>query len=97
MPDAAETLTTVVWTYSAVVDLEDIRRYIGTFNPHAAQRLAARLIAVGKGLVTFPDRGRPVPDTGLREATVVYPYIIRYRVDRDRVVILRVRYGMRRP
>jgi toxin ParE1/3/4 len=90
-------LTTVVWTYSALVDLEDIRRYIGTFNPPAAQRLAARLIAVGNGLVTFPDRGRPVPDTDLREATVVHPYIIRYRVDGDQVLILRVRHGMRRP
>ncbi len=93
-------MTSVVWTVSALADLEDIRRYIGTFNPHAAQRIAARLIAAGNSLVDFPDRGRPVPDTDLREATVVYPYIIRYirhRVDGDRVVILRVRHGMRRP
>jgi len=90
-------LRSVVWTLSALADLADIRRYIGTFNPHAAQRIAARLIAVGNGLVNFPDRGRPVPDTDLREATVVYPYIIRYRVDGDRVLILRVRHGMRRP
>jgi plasmid stabilization system protein ParE len=90
-------LTTVVWTLSALTDVADIRRYIATFNPHAAQRLAARLIATGNSLVTFPDRGRPVPDTDLREATVVYPYIIRYRVDGDRVLILRVRHGMRRP
>jgi plasmid stabilization system protein ParE len=52
---------------------------------------------VGNGLLNFPDRGRPVPDTDLREATVVYPYIIRYRVDGDRVLILRVGHGMRRP
>lgn len=90
-------MTTVVWTFSALVDLEDIRRYIGRFNPLAAQRLAARLIAAGNGLVNFPDRGRPVPGTDLREATVGYPYIIRYRVDGDRVLILRVRHGMRRP
>ena len=90
-------MRSVVWTLSALADLADIRRYIGTFNPHAAQRIAARLIAVGNGLVNFPDRGRPVPDTDLREATVVYPYIIRYRVDGDRVLILRVRHGMRRP
>jgi toxin ParE1/3/4 len=90
-------LTTVVWTFSALADVADIRRYIGTFNPPAAQRIAARLIAVGNALVNFPDRGRPVPGTDLREATVVYPYIIRYRVDGDRVLILRVRHGMRRP
>jgi toxin ParE1/3/4 len=90
-------LTSVVWTLSAVVDLQDIRRYIDTFNPDAARRIAARLIAVGNGLVNFPDRGRPVPGTDLREATVVYPYIIRYRVDGDRILILRVRHGARRP
>jgi toxin ParE1/3/4 len=90
-------LTRVVWTVSALTDIEDIRRYIGRFNPRAAQRMAARLVAVGNGLVNFPDRGRPVPGTDLREATVVYPYIIRYRVDGDRVLILRVRHGMRRP
>jgi len=90
-------LRSVVWTLSALADLADIRRYIAAFNPDAAQRIAARLIAVGNGLVNFPERGRPVPDTDLREATVVYPYIIRYRVDGDRVLILRVRHGMRRP
>jgi len=90
-------LRSVVWTLSALADLADIRRYIAAFNPDAAQRTAARLIAVGNGLVNFPERGRPVSDTDLREATVVYPYIIRYRVDGDRVLILRVRHGMRRP
>jgi plasmid stabilization system protein ParE len=29
----------------------------------------------------------------LREMTTVWPYILRYRVDQDRVVILRVRHG----
>jgi plasmid stabilization system protein ParE len=46
-------LTAVVWTFSALTDVEDIRRYLGTFNPHAAQRIAARLIAVGNSLANF--------------------------------------------
>ena len=55
------------------------------------------LIAAADGLEVSPRRGRLVHDN-LRELTVVYPYIIRYRVDmeNDRVVILRVRHGMRR-
>jgi len=64
-------LTTVVWTFAAVADLEEIRRYIGAFNPHAAKNTAGRLIAAGNGLANFPDRGRPVSDTELRELTVV--------------------------
>ena len=31
----------------------------------------------------------------LRETTIAYPYIIRYRVERERIVILRVRRGAR--
>lgn len=37
-----------------------------------------------------------VHDARLRETTLARPYIIRYRVDPDRVVILRVRHGARR-
>ena len=90
-------MTTVVWTLAALVDLKDIRRYIGAFNPQAAQRIAARLISVSSSLVDLPDRGRPVLGTDLREVTVVPPYIIRYRVAGDLVLILRVRHGRRRP
>ena len=89
-------MTTVVWTFAAVADLEEIRRYIGAFNPRSAQDTADRLIAAGNGLANFPNRGRPVSGTDLRELTVVSPYVIRYRVAGDHVLILRVRHGMRR-
>ncbi len=59
--------------------------------------MARALLAAGDSLASFPDRGRPVAGTGLREWTLVYPYIIRYRVAADHVRILRVRHGARRP
>jgi toxin ParE1/3/4 len=37
-----------------------------------------------------------VPGTQLREITLPYPYIIRYRITADHVRILRVRHGARR-
>jgi plasmid stabilization system protein ParE len=55
-----------------------------------------QLDAVGDSLERFPQRGRPVRGTNLREWTLVYPYIIRYRIAGDDVRILRVRHGMRR-
>lgn len=94
---AEETLTAVIWSLAAIVDLQDIRGYIGAFNPAAAQNTAGRLISAGNSLVDFPARGRPVPGTDLRELVVVYPYIIRYRIAGDDVLILRVRHGRRRP
>lgn len=96
MPRAKTPLTQVVWTFSALADLEGIRRYIGNFNASAARDMSDRIIDAGNRLAAFPYRGRQVPGTQLRETTIVRPYIIRYRVDRDRVLILRVRHGARR-
>ena len=90
-------MTTVLWTFSAIADLEDIRSYIDAFNPSAAQSTASRLITAGDSLANFPGRGRAVRGTDLRELIVIHPYIIRYRVEDDRVLILRVRHGRRRP
>jgi toxin ParE1/3/4 len=90
-------LTPVVWTFSALADVDGIRRYIGNFNPYAARDMAERIIEVGDSLATFPYRGRQVPGTRLRETVLARPYIIRYRVEPDRVLILRVRHSARRP
>ena len=90
-------MTPVVWTFSALADLEGIRRYIGHFNPYAARDIADRIIEAGNSLATFPYRGRQVPGRQLRESAIARPYITRYRVDADRVVILRVQHGARRP
>ena len=59
--------------------------------------MAEALLAAGDSLVNYPFRGRPVPGTFLRELVTVSPYIIRYRIDGDEVVILRVRHSARRP
>ncbi len=90
-------MTPVVWTFSALADLEGIRRYIGNFNPHAAREMAERIIDAGNSLAMFPYRGRQVTGTRLHEVTLVRPYIIRYRIDPGQVVILRIRHGARRP
>ncbi len=85
----------VVWTRSALRDLQGIRAYIGQFNPTAAQQTATRLQAAGNNLAEMADRGR---STGrYREITVLRPYVLRYRLAGNQVVILRVRHGKRRP
>lgn len=57
--------------------------------------MALRILEAADNLTRFPYRGRAVPQTQVRETTIAYPYIIRYRVERERVVILRVRHGAR--
>jgi plasmid stabilization system protein ParE len=58
--------------------------------------MALRLIAAGDALANHPQRGRSVGG-GRRELVTVPPYLICYRVTDDRVEILTVRHGARRP
>jgi toxin ParE1/3/4 len=89
-------LAEVIWTDTAVADLDRIAAYLSQFNPSAAQRMARALLDATDALAELSDRGRPSADR-TRELVVVWPYVIRYRVAGDTVFILRVRHGARRP
>lgn len=84
----------IVWTEEATSHLEAILAYVSAFNPGAAIRLGERLIAVADSLAEFSERGRDAGE-GRREMTGVWPYILRYRVEGDTVIILRIRHGAR--
>ncbi|MBQ1498417.1 MAG: type II toxin-antitoxin system RelE/ParE family toxin [Sphingomonas sp.] len=84
----------IVWTEEAISHLEAILAYVSAFNPGAASRLGERLIAVADGLAEFSERGRDAGE-GRREMTSVWPYILRYRVEGNTVIILRIRHGAR--
>ncbi len=86
----------VVWTAEARTSLAGVSAYVEQFNPLAAQRLATKIVAAADSLADHPERGRRIR-TGVRELTIVYPYLIRYEVRDDAVMILRVRHGARRP
>jgi toxin ParE1/3/4 len=65
----------VVWSPSALRDIDHAYRYVARFNRRAAEDLAQELVDAGDSLENFPQRGRPVPGTNLREWTLVYPCI----------------------
>ena len=88
-------MLSIVWTEEAVEHLEAIVTYVSVYDPAAADRLAQRLIELADSLAEFPDRGRNAGE-GRREMTVVWPYILRYRVEGETVLILRIRHGARR-
>jgi addiction module RelE/StbE family toxin len=85
-------LREIVWTDEAIAHLEAIVAYIAAFNPAAADRLGRRLIEAADSLTEFSDRGREAMG-GTREMTIVWPYVLRYRVEAERVFILRIRHG----
>ena len=89
---AASHVRRIVWTALAVDDLISIRTYIDQFNPSAAAHIAERLVTAADSLEEFADRGRATTERH-RELLAIWPYIIRYRIEPERVVILRIRHG----
>jgi addiction module RelE/StbE family toxin len=87
----------VIWSPSALREVIRIYDYLTDFNPKAAAEVFTALVEAGNNLRDFPHRGRPVRNSDKREIVTSYPYIIRYRVNRDGIRILRVRHTARRP
>lgn len=78
---------------SAVNDLEQIRAwYLKLEAPEVGERLLQEVIAAVERLASFPESGRVVPEFGLpRLREVIHPpFRIVYRLDKDRVRIVRV-------
>ena len=89
-------LRTIIWSARARRDLEAIHDYIDERAPLAAQRFTLRLVNAADSLAEMPERGR-LARRGLRELTVIYPYIIRYQVLSAAIRIVRIKHGAQRP
>ena len=86
----------VIWSDRAAQELLDIVIYLRARDIDAARSIGVGLYELGQSLSDFPNRGRPASG-GTRELVSVPPYILRYRVDDDRALILRIRHGRRKP
>jgi len=84
----------IIWSAEALANFRSIYGYVSAFNAPAAARLARRLQMAADSLAEHPDRGR-LGARGLRELAVIHPYLIRYRIQDDAVIILRIRHGAR--
>jgi len=83
---------------SAVVDLENVRRWcLEQGVPEVGERVLREIVAAVEVLADSPESGRVVPEFGvatLREV-IHSPFRIVYRVDAERVRIVRVWRGER--
>lgn len=85
----------VAYAAAALRDLRRIRDYIGKESPAAASRIAIQLVAACDSLEHLPERGRPGLRTGTREITLIWPYVIVYRITPGSLEILRIWHGAR--
>jgi addiction module RelE/StbE family toxin len=81
----------------ALDDLEEIVLYIAQDIVAAALRMHDRIIEKANDLITFPKRGRLIPDQKMSAAGFrmlgIKPYIAFYRVIESNVFIYRVLHG----
>lgn len=87
----------IVWSPLALARLQEIRAYVALDKPDAAARLATRIVAVVEALRTHPRLGRAGTEPGIRELVIGgTPYIVRYRVRGQRVIITTIWHGAQR-
>jgi addiction module RelE/StbE family toxin len=85
------------WTHLAVDDLNLAYEYAATENPSAAQVVIARIESAVNVLRSHPEIGRSGRVEGTRELVISgTPFIVAYRIARNRVEILAVIHGARR-
>src|SRR5712691_5571217 len=87
----------IIWSDSAVADLEDVCFYIAQDDPESARQVARGILAHVDILATFPFIGPTYPrgSRGTLRLIVFRSYRIFYDVNEDResVEILHIWYG----
>lgn len=85
---------TVLWTHTALADVQAIREHIAQDRPKAAERVFSRILRTANLLAEFPLIGRSGEQADTRDLVVSgSPYLLVYRVRAGVVEILRVIHG----
>jgi len=84
----------VVWSRRAIRHLVELRQYIAKNSERSAALVAERILKAVELLQDHPGIGRPGRVVGTRELVVPgTPYLIPYRVRRDRLELIAVFHG----
>ena len=86
----------ISYTQEAIADLERLRSFIEPKNLFAARRISSELLDGIGNLHAFPKMGLPVaraPDPDTIRDLFIGQYTLRYLLDKDHVVILRIWHG----
>jgi plasmid stabilization system protein ParE len=89
----------LLFSAEADADLQQIADwYIFKASAETAERVVANLIVTAQRALHFPESGRRTRTADEREF-IAAPYVIRYRIFHDRIVVLWIRHGAqeRRP
>ena len=82
----------IIWTHTALNDLDDIAGYIAVSNPEATTKLVNNIFDKVTRLELFPESGRIVEEVremGYREV-IANPCRVIYKIETETVFILHV-------
>lgn len=87
----------LIFAEAALDDISRLHRFLAPKSSKTAAEAIGAIRRATGAIADTPLAGRPVPtlDPGFREWLVPFGaagYVLRYRVDPDRVVILRIRH-----
>lgn len=84
-------------TAPARADFWNLKNYIQQDNPAAAVYVEERIFKVINHLLSFPTMGRSGRTPNTRELVIrSTPYIVKYQLRQDKIVILRVLHAARK-
>ena len=87
----------LIWTNTALADLQCLRSFIAQHNPQAAQRTALAIKQAANCLLDHPELGKPLDGREDRELVIPFGqrgYVLRYRLHGNAIVILKLWHGL---
>lgn len=85
----------IVWSSEALLALDEILTSLDHRSPAAARKLQTRILDATARLSLFPQSGRPVQDALGDREIIVGAFVIQYRIDTERLLVLSMRHGSR--
>jgi len=87
----------LIWSEAAQADIDDIEAHIAIGAPLEARRVVEKIREIASKQRDFPFSARMIPEfqDPSRRETFIYEYRLMYRVEPDRVRVLRVVHGRR--
>jgi toxin ParE1/3/4 len=84
----------LIWAPGALDDLIRLREFLEPNNPKAAKNAAKSIVEAANLLLDHPHLGRPMDDMPeFNQLPIPFGqrgYVLRYRIDGDKIIILRI-------
>lgn len=88
----------IVYTPRALSDIDAIESYLGQYGSKSSKKLVAAIKKAIEQLRDFPRLGRAIDEEHrYRMPVAKTPYVVFYRINDDKLFVLHIRHGARRP